>query len=145
MRDLIINTPSLQNLWQRYASIFFTFLFWGIWFFLWIPIATVIAWYFGINLIYSEMFVLGGFELVAAEFTIFLIIVICLGGTLAIWASYNYFRFRGVDRRATQKPVTKSEMAIFFEINNSELTKYQNTNLVSVSFDENGKIIKIAG
>ncbi len=143
MRDLIINTPSLQSLWQRYASIIFTFLFWGIWFFLWIPIVTVVAWYFGFSLVYFEMFEMGGYETAIDDFSRFLTVVALLGGSLSVWASYNYFRFRGVDRRAAQKPVTQEEIADFFEIEYLLLKKAKHANLVSVSFDEDGKIIDI--
>ncbi len=143
MRNLIINTPSLQNLWQRYASVLLTFIFWGVWFFLWIPIATLIAWYFGFTLLYFEMFEMGGFETATQDFIRFLIVVACLGGSLAIWASYNYLRFRGVDRRAAQKPVSQEQIGDFFKIEYSILKKAKHAKLVSVSFDEDGKIIDI--
>lgn len=143
MRDLIINTPTMQSLWQRYSSVFFTFIFWVVWFFLWIPVATAFAWYLGIDLVYFEMFEMDGYKAVIDDLFRFLVVVAVLGGSLAIWAAYNYFRFRGKDRRSEQKTITPKEIAESFEIKDSTLKKYQHAKLVSVSFDDTGKITGI--
>ncbi len=133
----------MQSLWQRYSSVLLTFIFWVVWFFLWVPVATLIAWYFGINLVYFEMFSMDGYKAVGHDVVRFLVVVAILGSSLAIWAAYNYFRFKGKDRRKIQQSVSSKEMAGFFEIDYLMLKKYQHARMLSVSFDEAGKIIGI--
>ena len=143
MRDLIIDTPSMQSLWQRFSSILLTFFFWIVWFFIWTPLVTAIAWYIGLDLIYFEMFEMDGYKAMIHDFTIFLGVVTLLGGSLAVWAAYNFFRFRGVDRRAALIPVSSQEIAEYFEIKETELKKNQQAKVISVSFNDTGKIIDI--
>ena len=66
-----------------------------------------------------------------------------LGGSLAIWAAYNYFRFRGKQRRATQAQVSSKEMAEFFGVKEAELNENKQAKLVSVSFDNVGNIVRM--
>jgi biofilm PGA synthesis protein PgaD len=71
-----------------------------------------------------------------------------MGGALAIWAGYNFVRFRNVDRRTPLPPVTNSQLAEFFKVNEVLLSTQQQTQCLSVSFDDEGNIIsstKIVG
>ncbi len=142
-RELILNSPSMQTLWQRYSSFIITFAFWVLWFFLWIPVITAIAWYQGIHLAYFEMFEMNGLKAVIADFFAFLKIVTLLGGSLAIWASYNFIRFKGKERRKAAKPVTIEELATFFDIDVKLLKQRQQQKMISVAFDSNGQITHI--
>jgi biofilm PGA synthesis protein PgaD len=143
MKDLIIDTPSMQSLWQRFSSVIFTFVFWVLWFFIWIPLVTVFAWYLGIDLIYFEMFEMDGYKALMDDVFEFIRVVSLLGGALAIWAAYNYFRFRGKKRRVAPAQVSSKEMAEYFEVKEAELHENQQAKLISVSFDDTGKIIRM--
>ena len=143
MKDLIINAPSMQSLWQRFSSVIVTFVFWVVWFFIWIPLATAFAWYLGFDLIYFEMFEMDGYKALIDEIYKFIGVVSLLGGSLAIWAAYNYFRFRDKQRRAAQAQVSSKEMAEFFGIKEAELNESKQAKLVSVSFDNVGNIVKM--
>ena len=143
MKDLIINAPSMQSLWQRFSSVIVTFVFWVIWFFIWIPLATAFAWYLGFDLIYFEMFQMGGYKALINEIYKFIWVISLLGGSLAIWAAYNYFRFRGKQRRTALKQVSLKEMAEFFEIKEAELNENKQAKFISVSFDDIGNIVRM--
>jgi len=143
MKDLIIDAPSMQSLWQRFSSVIVTFVFWMVWFFIWIPLATAFAWYLGFDLIYFEMFEMDGYKALIDEIYRFIGVVSLLGGSLAIWAAYNYFRFRGKQRRTAQTQVSSKEMAEFFGIKEAELNENQQAKLVSVSFDNVGNIVRM--
>jgi len=143
MKELIINTPSMQSLWQSYSSVLITFIFWLLWFFLWVPVATAIAWYSGLHLAYFEMFEMDGFKSVIDDFLGFLQIVALLGGSLAIWASYNFLRFRGNERRKPQKPVEIEQVADYFDLDVETLKQRRKEKMITVNFDDKGKIIGI--
>ncbi len=144
MKDLILNSPSMQSLWQRYSSVILTFIFWVLWFFLWVPVATLLAWYLGYHLVYFEMFTLQGYKQVIHDFVMFIISVAIMGGSLAIWAAYNFIRFKGNDRRTKPQTVTLEDQAEFFGIDSDLLRKYRQASYVRVSFDDNGKITDLS-
>lgn len=141
MNDLIIDTPLLQSLKQKYVSALLTFIFWVLWIYLWTPLITLVGWILGINLAFFQMVELGGYKDVAADFVIFLLCVAIMGGALAIWASYNFFRFRNVDRRTPLPAVTNSQLSAFFKVDRVMLSKQQEAQCLSVSFDEQGNIV----
>jgi biofilm PGA synthesis protein PgaD len=141
MKDLIIDTPSLQSLKQKYLSTFLTFVFWVVWIFLWTPLITLIGWLLGIDWMYFQMIELGGYEAVANDFMYFLLYVTIMAGMLAIWASYNFFRFRNVDRRLALPPTDNSQLSEFFKVDMATLSQKQHTQCLSVSFDDEGNII----
>lgn len=142
MKDLIINTPSLQSIKQKYVSALLTFAFWVVWIFLWTPLVTLIGWILGVDLVIFQMIELGGYQGVVADFILFLLCVALMGGALAIWAGYNFVRFRNVDRRTPLPPVTNSQLAEFFKVNEASLSTQQEAQCLSVSFDDDGNIIR---
>lgn len=140
MKDLILDSPSMQTLWQRYSSVIITFVFWVLWFFLWVPVITAIAWYLGLHLTYFEMFEMDGFKAVIQDFLAFLKVVALLGGSLAVWAGYNFLRFRGKDRRKAVSPVNVEEVASYFKLDPGLVLEQQKTKLLTVTFSEEGEI-----
>jgi biofilm PGA synthesis protein PgaD len=104
------------------------------------PLITLIGWWAGIDLFYVHMIKLDGNQLLYKDLFFFLKCIILLGGTLAIWASYNYFRFRKLERRMALPAVTNRELSLFFGIDKKSLDKQQLEKYISVQFDENGNI-----
>nr|WP_305906526.1 poly-beta-1,6-N-acetyl-D-glucosamine biosynthesis protein PgaD [Methylomarinum sp. Ch1-1]MDP4519215.1 poly-beta-1,6-N-acetyl-D-glucosamine biosynthesis protein PgaD [Methylomarinum sp. Ch1-1] len=111
--------------------------------FLWIPLATLIAWYLGLDLVYFEMFEMEGFRAVIEDLFRFLTIVTLLGGALAVWAAYNYFRFKGREKRKTPALVDHDNLAEYFEVHAEELKRYQQEKLLTVEFDPEARIVSI--
>lgn len=140
-KPLVIDSPSLQSLRQRYLSATFTFVFWVIWILLWTPLITLIGWLFGLDLVFIEMIKLDGYKGVIADFGLFLICITVIGSILGIWAAYNFFRFKDLERRAAIEPVNNRQLAAFFEVDPQILTKQQKAQCLSVSFDSHGHII----
>lgn len=142
MKPLIIATPSLQSLRQKYVSTVVTFAFWVIWIFLWTPLVTLVGWLLGIEQVYFQMIELDGYREVLADFVLFLEWVAAIGGALAVWALYNFLRFRNVERRMALPPVKTTQQAAFFHVDVAILSKHQETRCLSVSFDGDGNIIQ---
>ncbi len=143
-RELILDVPSMQTLWQKYSSALLTFIFWVLWFFLWMPVITALAWYFGFEIMYFEMFEMSGYQAVIRSFLNFLLVVFLLGGALASWAGYNYIRFKGKDKRSTPMQVSTQQQADYLNTNEHLLSEFQHQQRLSVSFDDHGAISKIA-
>ncbi|WP_404356522.1 poly-beta-1,6-N-acetyl-D-glucosamine biosynthesis protein PgaD [Methylotuvimicrobium sp. KM1] len=142
MKPLIIDSPSLQSLKQKYISAALTFIFWILWFYLWIPVITLLGWWAGADMFYLQMIELGGVELLFQDLAFILKCIALLGGSLAVWAAYNYYRFRNLDRRTPLPNVSNEALARHFGIDPKSLTDLQNAKFITVQFDDNGKIIQ---
>jgi biofilm PGA synthesis protein PgaD len=143
VKDLIIDKPSLQPLRQRYATGIVTFLFWIVWAYIWLPVISLIAWALGIKFFYDEMIARGGYE-AFLELLIFYLIVIFLIAVIFIgWATYNFFRFRGMERRRAIKPLETEDYARYFSVNGTELKNWRNMKRITIHFDEQGNILRV--
>ena len=140
---LIIDTPSLQSLRQRYAYAFLTLIFWVLWFYLWIPVISLVAWLLGIKVFYREMIVLEGLQglvdLLGWYGLTIAVIAVCYTG----WALYNQFRFRGRNRRHEQPEVEPLEVANSFDIEPALILPLQEAKRILIAHDEQGRIRRI--
>ncbi len=97
--QLIIDRPELQSWRQRAVFGGLTMLFWMFWLLLWLPLITLLGWvFFGLQ-VNLQMVELGGFSGFQELLLVYSAVILVMGGSLILWAKYNHFRFRGVDRR----------------------------------------------
>ncbi|MGD0960316.1 MAG: poly-beta-1,6-N-acetyl-D-glucosamine biosynthesis protein PgaD [Methylomonas sp.] len=141
MKPLIINNPDLQTIRQKYSSTLLTFVFWLIWLYLWTPLITLIAWYFGVKLFYFQMFDLRGIDEVIADAVIFYEIVACIGVSFGVWALYNYARFKNLERRKALPSVTTGQLAVFFGVEEQQIAELQDAQRISIQFDEQANMV----
>jgi biofilm PGA synthesis protein PgaD len=60
---------------------------------------------------------------------------------LLIWAYYNYFRFRGVERRKHCKRVTVADLAARYQIAPEALDRWRQARRLVVHHDGRGQIV----
>ena len=79
---------------------------WTIWLYLWRPVLTLVLWLSGAEIAQYQWIGLAGWSglLDFAAHTMPYGLALC--ATLLIWASVNYIRFRGSDRRKARPPAT---------------------------------------
>ena len=140
MNSLIIDMPDLQTIRQRYASTFITLLFWIFWFYLWLPLISLIAWVLGVDLLYDRMVVKGGYDAFVASLPTYSLVVVVMGAVLIIWGIYNMQRFRGKERRSHVHPVENSTIANYFIVDPVQLTEWQQEKNLVIHLDELGMI-----
>ena len=107
-RPLIIERPDLQSPAQRLVSGLLTVLFWGLWIYVWLPVAGVLGWWFGVSTAYEQMVELDGWRAVVELAAWYGLAIAVFAGSLIAWALYNRIRFRGVERRSEVRPVRLS-------------------------------------
>ena len=107
MNPHIIQRPDLQTLRQRFGNSFLTFLFWLIWFYLWIPLLSLVAWAFGVDLFHDEMIVREGLQALIELLGLYFLVIFLISATLGTWALVNLCRFR-VNERRGPRPDRKS-------------------------------------
>ncbi len=141
----IIETPDLQSLRQRYASTILTLAFWVLWFYLWIPVLSLLAWLLGIESFYREMILFEGLYGERRLLACYGITVLLIGIAYLGWALYNQFRFRGRERRCEQRRVDDEALAEAFGIVPDEVVRLKSARRVVITHDEAGRICGIDG
>lgn len=136
----LIVRPELQSSGQRTLYGALTLVFWAIWFYLWLPVIALLAWALGLQQAYKYMVVLDGYRQVVQSLGIYSLVILLLGGALVIWASYNIFRFRGVERRSATSPVTPAEIGRAFGQDPDAVARWQGAQRLYVRHDELGII-----
>lgn len=140
MNPLVIDMPDLQTIRQRYASTFITLLFWIFWFYLWLPLISLVAWVAGIDLMYDRMVVRGGYDAFVESLPLYVVVVVTIGALLVIWGVYNMQRFRGKERRTHVHPVEVSTIANYFIVDPVQLMEWQQEKNLVIHIDELGMI-----
>ena len=140
---LIISRPDLQTLRQKYAFAFLTFLFWLIWFYLWLPLISLLAWLFGVEIIYEHMVVLQGFHGLIDLLGWYMLVILLMGTVLLCWSWYNLRRFRGKSKRLHVDTVSTRQLAEFFNVDTHSIDAGRQARTIYVSHGATGHIDKI--
>ncbi len=131
MNPFIINRPDLQTLRQRFGYSFLTLLFWLVWFYLWIPLLSLVGWIFGIDLIHDEMIVREGIQaLIELLGWYFLVIFLML-------------RFRGKERRGPRPVVGDVSLAGDFSVTSEQVALWRECKRLVISHDVDGNITNV--
>lgn len=143
MRHFIIERPQWQTASQRAVFRFLTVLCWALWIYLWMAVLALIGWLLGIDVGYREMVIKHGFGEFVDRLPLYAFIVLCLGGGLLLWAYYNYFRFRGVERRKERKCVTVEETSTRFMIAPEECHRCMHAPRLVIHHSADGRVLRV--
>jgi biofilm PGA synthesis protein PgaD len=142
MRDFIIDKPQWQTAKQRAVFGSVTLLFWAFWIYLWLPVLAAVGWLLGFRIAYREMVERRGYVELVEQLGLYGFIVACLGGSLLLWAYYNYFRFRGVERRKERPPVTLEQTSARYQIELQELGRWTGAARLVIHHGVDGRVIR---
>lgn len=88
-----------------------TLLCWAAYFFLWLPLVTLLLWLLGVRQSYIELYLRKN-EIDPFLLTFLPILALIAGLSLILWAEYNRARFSGDDRREPMDSVSHNKIAI---------------------------------
>ena len=142
-RPLIIERPDLQSPPQRVVSTGLTLFFWALWAYLWLPVLALLGWVFGATRFYEEMVVNHGDQTLLEVLGGYAIAITLLAGSLVCWALYNYFRFRGNERRAARPRVSAAQVAAQAAVEPGALQRWQKARVLYVRHDAAGRIAAV--
>jgi biofilm PGA synthesis protein PgaD len=143
LKSPLIERPDLQTRGQRtlYGSL--TIAFWAFWIYLWVPLLALLAWLLGIEQAYQYMVVLGGYNHVLRVLEAYSLVILALGGSLMLWAAYNIYRFRGVEKRSARPGVTHTDIAGDIDHDPLSVKRWHGTQRLVVSHDETGRLVDV--
>ncbi len=143
LKSPLIERPDLQSPRQRKLYGALTLVFWAFWVYLWVPLLALLAWSLGVQQAFKYMVVLGGYHEVLQVIGMYSLIVLLLGGGLVVWAAYNIFRFRGVERRTGSLPVTPAQIGRDFGQDPRSVALWQGEKRLCISHDAKGRIAQV--
>ncbi|HID70800.1 MAG TPA: poly-beta-1,6-N-acetyl-D-glucosamine biosynthesis protein PgaD [Desulfobacterales bacterium] len=120
---LIINKPDLKNMPLLFGEGMLTILFWGVWFYLWLPVVSMLAWWLGFKFFYRHMVELGGFSGFIQFLDVFFSGIFLLCGALALWSLYNLKRYGSYRRRNQIMTTDMDNLAVYFNISSEKIQK----------------------
>jgi biofilm PGA synthesis protein PgaD len=141
--ELIINQPDLVPAGQKFTAMGITLFFWGALLYLWQPLISILAWGLNIDLFYSHMILLGGYEAFLQLLAGYLEVIVALGGGLIIWARINLWRFRGKDRRRGVGVTDMEKLHGDFGVGPDALAAANNSRIVKISINDEGRMTNI--
>ena len=121
MDELIINKKDSLRAHHKVTYFSVTFIFWVFILYLWQPLISLIAWYFGFQLFYEHMIELGGYQAFIDSLKLDFQIIAASCITLIVWGKVNQWRFRGKCRRTGGRKVRQDEVAEYFKVEPSSL------------------------
>lgn len=135
----IIYRPDLQPPARRALFSGITFVAWLMWFYLFLPLISVAAWWFGVESFRQYMFdpERSGYLLTLIGYAI---VVAVTALVIISWSRYNQVRFGGPDRRQAMPPVTDEMMQEKFRLDAEMLENIQTAKTIELEFGEGGEL-----
>jgi biofilm PGA synthesis protein PgaD len=132
--QLYIHRPTLQERRSRLLFRAVTVAAWGVYLYLWLPLATLLLWWSASRLGVHELahtpehidFDL--FRVVAEAFAVAVLLMIG-------WAEYNRLRFQGIERRKPHPPMDPLETADAMHASRGLALELQNARRVVIQLD----------
>ncbi len=135
-----IRRPKYQSRKQRTAMGILRTVFWALWFYLWIPLLTVILWLLGAHETYAKVF--KGAR--GANLEIFPWLVIGSVCLVMVWSGYNRARYGGKTRRLRAEPLAPTAKIDAFGVSNPVFIEQLHQRKMEIQFDEHGQITHVA-
>lgn len=142
--DLVVDRPELQRDPQRMIYSTLTLIAWVAWVYLWLPLASLVGWYFGIRIFVREVSVPDPGTMVMVVLT-YLTVVVVLGGTLLVWSRYNVHRFRGKERRGEVPHLDDADVRDWFGVEQELLEHLRSTDSMTLHLDGDGHVKDVVG
>ena len=135
-RPLIIERSDLQTVGQRWGFRSLTFVMWVAWFYLFIPLLSVVAWAVGMTLVYEVL--VQNLELAElwGMLTRYATGIGVLSGIYMLWAVSSFIRFRRMERRKLAPVIPDHLYAHSHNLADEELSRLRATELYTLNAEQ---------
>jgi biofilm PGA synthesis protein PgaD len=143
MKEYIIDQPHLVSTRNRVVWGLVTAVFWLFWAYLWLPLITLLAWYFGVTAFIDQVLSVEGLDKTFRLIALYVLIVLVIGLLFIGWAALNWYRFRGVDRRRPRPPIDDVGLAGYYQLPPERMPEWRAGNRIVAYHDDAGRIVDI--
>lgn len=135
-RPLIIERSDLQTVGQRWGFRSLTFVMWVAWFYLFIPLLSVVAWAVGMTLVYEVL--VQNLELAElwGMLARYATGIGVLSGIYMLWAVSSFIRFRRMERRKLAPVIPDHLYAHSHNLADEELSRLRATELYTLNAEQ---------
>ncbi|MBX3679538.1 poly-beta-1,6-N-acetyl-D-glucosamine biosynthesis protein PgaD [Cognatazoarcus halotolerans] len=140
---LIIERPDLQSWQQRFVSRTLTLVFWVGWVYLWLPAITLVGWLAGLERFHFHMIVLEGYQGFLGLLVLYAVVIFSMGFALVLWAKYNHWRFRGVERRRMRPTVSAEALGTMIGVQAADIERWRDARIAVVHHDAHGQVVMV--
>jgi len=122
-----------------------TVLFWGVWFYLVLPLVSLLLWFVGVRF-FREQVAQGAYAGLRDSLFAYSAVLLVLVSLLALWIAWNVVRYGGSSDRRTVKRAEVSDAAVQekFRLDDSLLAVLRGQRLVRADLDGDGCVVLIA-
>jgi biofilm PGA synthesis protein PgaD len=145
MNPLVINRPHLQRPVNRAMWATVTWAFWILWMYLWLPVITIVGWYFGIHSSLDQMVERLGYLEFLRLLPRYVMVVAGAGLALVVWSYVQYRRFHGRERRTHRAVAGTPEIAAHLGLCGDALSGWQSERRLTAFHEQDGRLIRVQG
>lgn len=138
-KQLQIHAPELLTARQRTLDTIFTAIMWVVYLYLWVPLASLLAWLVGFEFAYDVMIRAGGARGLGHILVFYGIVVAVIFIVVTLWSLGNRLRYGGLHRRQAGQDLSTAAMAERFGLEVSTVERLRSTSSVTIDFDVEGR------
>lgn len=135
-----IDAPHLLTRKHRARDTLLTALMWALYFYLWLPALSLVAWLLGIEFAYDVMVRAGGAQSLARELSWYGLILLIIFFVITGWSASQHMRFAGKNRRAATARISDAALHQASGLTEECFTRLRDHRCLIVSFDDSGTL-----
>jgi poly-beta-1,6-N-acetyl-D-glucosamine biosynthesis protein PgaD len=137
LRDSTIHFREFLTARQRAREAIITTALWFLYGYLWLPLVSFAAWYFGVDFAYERVIRAGGPDQLILLLLWFAIIFLIILLIVVTWSGVQYSRFTGDGERRNRAPLLDpAEEREMWQIDESVQQRIKSGQILTVSMDE---------
>lgn len=140
--NLIIHKPHERTSGQKTEDSLLFFIMVGIWAIILPSAITWLVWCGGLFWIEHELLTLNGIGAIIQNKLYILKWIIILTVSLLAWATIQWIRFKGVERRKEHRSADIVKISEYLGVSVDFIVKARNSSIVKFEFDDDGNIIE---
>lgn len=141
MNALIIDRPLLQRPADRAFWTTIRWLFWLFWIYLWLPLVSILGWFFGVTTAVDQMSTRLGYLELLRLLPYYVSVVTFAGALLVGWSYVQLRRFAGRERRKEITAATIEDLAGKLALDPTALCDWQQQRRLVAFHGENGALL----
>jgi len=122
----IITKPELKSKTRSLTELGITGLVWGLWLYLFLPIANILLWVVGISTFQQEFIAEGGVYVFIELIQQMGWVILAAFLIMRLWGLYNYYHFGRHDKRTHEMPDSIEKLCHFYQLKPDELGVIEN-------------------